>query len=96
MEPSSSCVEYHEFLDVLLPPFLSFKQRAECYVKERARRYFRRKFGDGKAEINELGGAKPRPFTRVPYNMLTTKKNSPQDISDSDKPENAKVEQGGV
>ena len=54
MEPSFSFVEYHEFLDVLLQPFHSFKQKAECHVNKRARRYFRKRFGDGEAETFEF------------------------------------------
>ena len=61
-EPSSSFVEYHEFLFVLLHPFLSFKLKAECHVKERTRRYFRRMFGDGEAETFEFGVAQPLEY----------------------------------
>ena len=40
--------------------------------------------------------AKPRPMNLVPRNLLSTKKDSPQDMSDSNSPLNAKVEHGGV
>ena len=38
MEPSSSIVENHEFLDVFLQPF-SFKLKAECHVPENSGKY---------------------------------------------------------
>ena len=40
--------------------------------------------------------SKPRPSNLVPYNMLSAKKDSSQDMSDSDNSGNAKAEQGGV
>ena len=79
VEPSSSFVEYHEFL----------KQKAECHVKERARRYFRRRFGDGEAETYEFDDGDV-----VSHNLSSTRKNSPQDLSDSNNPEPVRAEQG--
>ena len=40
--------------------------------------------------------AKPRPMNLVSRNLLSTKKDSPRDMSDSNSPLNAKVEHGGV
>ena len=90
MEPSSSFVEYYEFLDVLLQPFLSVKQKAagtKCYVEEWA--------GDGTSRESSAM-AKARSMNLVSYNVLRAKKDPPHDISDSDTPGNAKAAQGGV
>ena len=40
--------------------------------------------------------AKPRSSNLVSHNFLSTRKNSPQRLSDSNNPENAKAKQGGV
>ena len=40
--------------------------------------------------------AKPRPMNLVSHNLSSAKKKSQQDLSDSNNPENAKAEQGGV
>ena len=61
LESSSLFAEYHEFLDVLLQPFLSFFfLKAKRHVKERTgrqswRRQSWRTFGHGEAEIFEFG-----------------------------------------
>ena len=91
MGPSSSFVEYHEFLDVLLQSFLSFKQQAECHVKERARRYFRRRIGDGEAEIYEFGDGEAETYEFGVAPLLSS-----HDLRDFNNPVNAKAEQGGV
>ena len=77
---SSSVAEYHEVLDVLLQPFL-------CHVEERARRFFKRRFGDGEAETNEFGVAQPLECEEEP---------SARHVRFQKTPENAKAEQGGV
>ena len=48
-----------------------------------------------KPRSTNLAMSTPRPGNLVPYNMLSVKKDSPQDMSDSDNPEDAKAEQGG-
>ena len=57
MESFASYVEYHEFLDVLLQPFLSFSfgsaQEPESHFKERPRRSFQRRFTDGESNQGE-------------------------------------------
>ena len=40
--------------------------------------------------------AKPSPMNLVSHNLSSTRKNCPQDMSDSNNPVNAKAEQGGV
>ena len=40
--------------------------------------------------------ANPRPTNSVSQNLLSEKKNSPHDLSDSNNPRNAEAEQGGV
>ena len=40
--------------------------------------------------------AKPRPMNLMSHSLLSRRKNSPQDLSDSNNPGNAKAEQGGV
>ena len=99
MESSSSSVEQHESPDVLLQPFVSFKLKAartECFVEERAGRNFWKKSGNGDAQVYELVMTKPRLITLVPYNLLSTKIDLPQDMSDSEKLGNGEVEQGSV
>ena len=39
--------------------------------------------------------AKPRPMNLVSHNLLRTRKNSLEDLNDSNNPANAKAEQGG-
>ena len=70
--------------------------RTVCYVEERAGKYLQRKFGSGEAEIHDLGDGEAETYQFVSYNMLSAKKDSPQDMSDSDNPEHAKAEHGGV
>ena len=58
-------VEHYESLDVLLHPFISFKQkvaRTRCYVEERTGRNFGRKFTNGKAQIYEFGDGKTKIY----------------------------------
>ena len=56
--PSSSIVEQHEFLDVVLEPF-SFKQKAECHVQESSGKHGWRRFGSGETETDEFGVKEP-------------------------------------
>ena len=55
-------MEHHEFVDVFLHPFLSFKskaKRAECFVEKKARSIFRGKlFTNGEAQVQEFGDSK--------------------------------------
>ena len=46
-----------------------------------------------KPRSTNLAMWKPRPGNLVPYNMLSVKKDPPQDMSDSDNAEDAKAEQ---
>ena len=85
MEPSSSCAEHHEFLDVFLQPF-SFKENAECHVKESSGKYGLRSFGSGEAETDNL----------VSRNLLSTKKTLPQDSSAPNSLENQELDQSYV
>ena len=56
---SSSFVQYHESLDVLLQPFQPFSfwsdRKAERHVKERSRSDFQWMFTDGETEANDSG-----------------------------------------
>ena len=57
--------------DVFLQPFLSFKHKAECHLKER---YFRRRFRDGEAETHEFGVAQPLEYELSDSNNLVNAK----------------------
>ena len=70
----SHAVEHHDFLDVPLQPFLS--NRKQSAVSKRGQEGSSR---EGSAM------AKPRPMNLVSYNLLSSKKNSLQDVSDSNR-----------
>ena len=61
MEPSSSCVEYHDFLDVFLQQS-SFNQKAECHVQESSGKDVKRRFGSGETETYEFGVKEPPEY----------------------------------
>ena len=74
---------------------ISFSQ-TESRVKEGTRRYFRRRFGDGEAEIYEFGDGETKTYKFGVAQSVDCEENSPQDVSDSNSPENAKAEQGSA
>ena len=82
MEPSSSCVEYHDFLDVFLQQF-SFNQKAECHVQESSGKDVKRRFGSGEPET-------------VSRNLLSMKQTPPQELSASNSLGSQELDQNGV
>ena len=84
MGPSSSIVEHHEFLDVLLQPF-SF--RRQSVMSKRAQE-----------STTKEGSAVAKPITMslVSRNLLSAKKKTPQDSSASNSVGNQELDQGYV
>ena len=58
MEPSSSFVQLHEFLDVFLQQF-PFEQKAKHHVEECSGKVIRRRTCDSEAEVGMFGVKKP-------------------------------------
>ena len=83
VEPSSSFVQHHEFLDVLLQSFQQFSfwsdRNAERCVKERSRSDFQWRFNDGETKT-PMVPAKTRPVNLVWRSPWSARENPPQDL----------------
>ena len=77
--------------------FFLLNRKQSAMSKRGQEGIFRRIFGDGEVErpLN-LVMAKPRPMNLVSHNLLSTRKNSLEELNDSNNPANSKAEQGGV
>ena len=99
MESSSSFVQHHEFLDVLLQPFqyvLSDPIRKQSAMSKKGQEATSSE-GSPMAKPKPMNPAmaKLRPMNLVLHNSLSARKNPPQDLSDPVNPKNAEEEQGG-